>query len=1476
MGLPIVFRFNLSDEERFGPELIALLRKSHPRVTVDPINKAFLRNVPKTADGKIDYAAIPTGSTIWITVTDAASPMHGRHIPITKRGDGSMSLDPHAAEAAGYHFGSYMNELKGRAHSTLSTGQEKQTAKDEEKEKAAKEARKEREPLERKMKELRIEQKQREKEAFDKFIESTGIQKTGLTKEDKTKIFETAQEAAIQNGLDEQQSKVFAKTITSQIDLEDRKRKEEAAIHHQKRIRALADIWGDKKRDEEPESEPAGAKKDSETPEYAVHPHEMISAGSTPEEPLKVSSINVAELAKQVAQEIEETGQDKLHHVEVMAQDALRNAIQEDYIQSGSGTFDSSHDMPGPAAPSVVNEIENEMAKTDPNIIKIGEGLDTLKPVTEIKDPEAFKKTMEAYNELAEIKAQSIALAHEMPKLERLQITAPASLEAFRMDAVVADEKDIEKAYQHLEDSRFEGGYGSFYEALSEHWNETEGYANISSHVIDGSTSALTAILGKNLGRNYDIRRVVEALGPQGASVVIAVELRRKLGQEGFDKFREKLMYEHAANVDKTEKEAIKKHIELKKQLDKVIHQKNNGELLNEASIQTMQTDILLRQRQNLGQAFGSLNATGDLIQSMEKLSSMRIKSQVLGKDAIEVKINCGNDIVTAQDRLVELGLGELKPDGSFKIKGKDGMVKVLDPKASGTGKYQIVTDGLYLADRFTKSKMINGTSSEDLHRIKTDDSPVTAAHNPPGFRSSFFDPISETRKDFTLRKSQRNDINFLLKAGGGVITRTTGAGKTNTILGVAAHRIQENPNYRQLVAVPNGQVRQWVNEAAQFMDYNVVSHPEIGRMKGEERMNAIRELASKVGKRSVVEIPEGLTAQERQHLYGANKGGSIYVSSHKDISTDVNTIEGQGFHGLAIDEPHMLTAKGGGKISAPGKRIMAIPAQHKIATTATLTRDKLVEAHDIVNWAARKPQLGPDGLPRVNRHNGAILYDKPIGSRVAFQGSVGGFGSGTNSQDEAISELITNRFKDYVSGDALKERDYKVNTQKIENITRSQAQIDRQKEIEASVDKVKKEILADEIAKNNERGADSRYSQQKLIRTVNERTRREVQRLHENNLYGGVDNSKTKAFGENLKRDIAAGKTHHVVLVGSGEQRRSVADAVRELGIKGTRKGVFTVTSDTSKKDIERIKEAWKSSKDPAVIILDSSTSAGHNLQEAHAMHVLGNPRDAATWKQFEGRGDRPGRLGDLDINLYRYEDSPHEDVHWNRLFDQAKIGRATAPGLFKSMVRSVKAYLSKANPAWPSELRDEKGRWAKIGDGDFGPIFTDIHDGDAVKLLIRMQTGEVRGAFHHPILGAIDLVWGVVSGKGKSAKGFGLAKIVEKHPEVVETLPTIVRRGKITSETSDKAVLVSGQYKSVVQLHWNSKNKKWLLTSYETEKSPSMRKTADTSHALVGGRRSDTALPPQGDLLKSIYHKEIVVKNIELPIVFKFKRSV
>ena len=106
----------------------------------------------------------------------------------------------------------------------------------------------------------------------------------------------------------------------------------------------------------------------------------------------------------------------------------------------------------------------------------------------------------------------------------------------------------------------------------------------------------------------------------------------------------------------------------------------------------------------------------------------------------------------------------------------------------------------------------------------------------------------------------------------------------------------------------------------------------------------------------------------------------------------------------------------------------------------------------------------------------------------------------------------------------------------------------------------------------------------------------------------------------------------------------------------------------------------------------------------------------------------------------------------------------------------------------------------------------------------------GQVAGAFHKEELGDIDLVWGEVSGKGKQAQGFGLAKILEKHAkngefkefggESVEeqmqnALIEIIDKGKVIDENGRVSIVLD--YKDKVYRLGLKGNYKWIITAYE-----------------------------------------------------------
>ena len=148
-------------------------------------------------------------------------------------------------------------------------------------------------------------------------------------------------------------------------------------------------------------------------------------------------------------------------------------------------------------------------------------------------------------------------------------------------------------------------------------------------------------------------------------------------------------------------------------------------------------------------------------------------------------------------------------------------------------------------------------------------------------------------------------------------------------------------------------------------------------------------------------------------------------------------------------------------------------------------------------------------------------------------------------------------------------------------------------------------------------------------------------------------------------------------------------------------------------------------------------------------------------------------------------------------------------------------------------------------VGTGDFGPIYDQFKGkpkpNEAVKFLMSKKDGEALGALHHKEIGDIDLVWGK-EGTAHS-DGYGLAKLVKYHPEVVPNLQDILDDMHVAKRTANRVQLESDTHQATVRLTWNEQKKQWLLTAFE-KKSSALDNTTDTAKTL-SGKRNDTATP-------------------------------
>lgn len=152
--------------------------------------------------------------------------------------------------------------------------------------------------------------------------------------------------------------------------------------------------------------------------------------------------------------------------------------------------------------------------------------------------------------------------------------------------------------------------------------------------------------------------------------------------------------------------------------------------------------------------------------------------------------------------------------------------------------------------------------------------------------------------------------------------------------------------------------------------------------------------------------------------------------------------------------------------------------------------------------------------------------------------------------------------------------------------------------------------------------------------------------------------------------------------------------------------------------------------------------------------------------------------------------------------------------------------------------EDMDKKNWNDNLEIGPFGPIYRQFvgKTREAIEYLLIKESGEAYGALQHTGLGYISLVYG--------NDKYGIKKISEKHPEVLDNLQTIINSMEIILNSVNRVKLESDDYFAVVSRDYlGSARAPWLLTAFE-KKNSVLDNTMDTGETLAG-ERNDTATP-------------------------------
>lgn len=190
----------------------------------------------------------------------------------------------------------------------------------------------------------------------------------------------------------------------------------------------------------------------------------------------------------------------------------------------------------------------------------------------------------------------------------------------------------------------------------------------------------------------------------------------------------------------------------------------------------------------------------------------------------------------------------------------------------------------------------------------------------------------------------------------------------------------------------------------------------------------------------------------------------------------------------------------------------------------------------------------------------------------------------------------------------------------------------------------------------------------------------------------------------------------------------------------------------------------------------------------------------------------------------LKRYDNFLKENKDYNFDFLDNMNLNTVEYNLTRQMIINAKESTNKGvKKDIPSALRGKIEQELNIQPlKEFGENYTEYyHDGKGAlqKLLIEKQ-GQVAGAFHRKDLGDIDLVWGEVIDKIKH-KGYGLAHIIDKHPELdLKLISDIVDKGKLNNQNNIRYRIEYKNYIIGLSSEYKGNKRTFIITAFERYK--------------------------------------------------------
>lgn len=159
----------------------------------------------------------------------------------------------------------------------------------------------------------------------------------------------------------------------------------------------------------------------------------------------------------------------------------------------------------------------------------------------------------------------------------------------------------------------------------------------------------------------------------------------------------------------------------------------------------------------------------------------------------------------------------------------------------------------------------------------------------------------------------------------------------------------------------------------------------------------------------------------------------------------------------------------------------------------------------------------------------------------------------------------------------------------------------------------------------------------------------------------------------------------------------------------------------------------------------------------------------------------------------------------------------KKVAPKLYENLTNTAKSFSDKGIKKIRSEIEKLNGITPIK---EFGENYAEFyHNGKgAIQKLLKEKKGQVAGAFYREDIGDVTLPWGEVFRKGEKIKGYGVAKIIEKHgKEILNKLPKIFETGNLIKQNDVHYRIESGNYVVGLSSEFKGEKHNFVLTAFE-----------------------------------------------------------